>query len=139
MIDTTQQQEVEELEYLAGLECDRCAGEGSYNTMGTGIEPHKEEDPDCQGTGRRFPGLSRECFCWKCTPVGADRVGRHPVRVPHGFLWLVGQEGFEFVYAKWVDRHDVFVGGWDKRKEEGSTAPLALFAAAKAAVEVSNA
>lgn len=140
---STQQQEAEALEYLAGIECPECKGDGKRPCVGPSCRVLHDCD-DCQGTGLRFLGLSRECRHWPhhiyLTPCSdCHGTGRIPVSVETGFLWLVGHFRFrELVMddlsrqtyrSRWAGSGDWYNVG------KGPTPALAVFAAVKAAVE----
>ena len=60
----TRQQELETLEQRSREVCGTCKGEGIVNIIAY-TPKYNQPCTDCSGTGRKWPGFSRECPCPK--------------------------------------------------------------------------
>lgn len=63
-----------DFEWIAGVKCVYCRGEGERRAPGMRMDLSEEDQPKrefyhCQGTGKRFPWMWKACPCSKGYPV----------------------------------------------------------------------
>lgn len=137
----TQQEELETLEQMGREVCGTCEGAKVFrqlhyqevfpNSIQMAVDS-LETCPDCSGTGRKWPGFSRN--------QGTDpRSPRVPVTIAEAVLWGMALENFRYLRKTWSLNHE----RWEYRVRfeppfgQGDvlwwheTPALALFAAMK--------
>lgn len=157
MTTSTAQQELESLEEMSRLGCPKCRGQGWAVVSSSPKMPEhgtleQESCPDCNGAGRKWEGLSRECHHWQsedglssyqlegaeiagwCKCQGSGRV---PVSIAearcwaedwlvnHGIRVLITDEGISFGTRQYVGNY--------KYTQPKTFSALPLFAAMKEA------
>jgi len=133
-------QEQEAVARLSAMECPFCAGRQEVRL----IRPTDEGPvacPDCDGTGRNFPGLVRPCGCQQWAPgVGkceyCHRTGLVPVSPASALHWLMGRREFRLVEEVMIGLRYLATWGEEAQAGRGPTPLLALAAAIEASLVV---